>query len=193
MQLSPSQVNRFYGIWFAMLRFVNKERKLIKDSLLSGVGVEPNDAIIVRDVLWSDNRVLDAFIKANPENLSPDDLEIARSWRWRVEDTFFVTKHLKKYSVFISSEHSGSDDCKIYGVYGLNSALEDTLMFEPPCMVKTVLLPFEGKITYDSLLISYPISFGRNIRGSLNRDYQEARRRGAIIESLERAEMALVR
>src|SRR5438067_2312563 len=104
MQLSPSQVNRFYGVWFSLLRFVNRERALINESLLSGVGVNPHDAIVVRDVLWSDDKLLEAFVKTNPEMLSADDLEIARTWRWRVEDTFFVIKHLKKYSVFVSSE-----------------------------------------------------------------------------------------
>lgn len=84
MHLSPNQVNKFYSIWFSLLRFVNSERKLINESLLSGVGVEPQDAIIVRDVLWSDNKLLDAFIKTNPEELATADLEIARSWRWRV-------------------------------------------------------------------------------------------------------------
>jgi hypothetical protein len=110
-----------------------------------------------------------------------------------VEGSFFVTKHLKKYSVFVSSESSDGGDSKIYGVHGLNTSLEDTLLFGVPCMLKTVLIPFEGKITYDSLLISYPISLGRNISESLNRDYQDARKRGAIIEVLERAELALVR
>jgi len=103
----------------------------------------------------------------------------ASSGDWR------LTQLMKKWTLI--------DDCKVYGVVGISDPLQDTLLFDVPCMVKTVLIPFEGRITYDSLLVSYPVSFGRNVRGSLNRDYQEARRRGAIIEKLERAEMALVR
>lgn len=60
-------------------------------------------------------------------------------------------------------------------------------------MVKAVLIPFEGKITYDSLFISRPISFGGNITRTLNSDYQSAKKSGQIITSLERAPLALVR
>jgi hypothetical protein len=166
---------------------------LIDDSLLLGNSVDPNNASVVRDALWADNSLLDSFIRQNPAGLPPQDLELVRTWRWRVQNTFLVVKHLKKYSIFISSEKSDSDDCKVYGVVGMSDPLEDTLVYDVPCMVKAVLIPFEGRITYDSLFVSYGVSFGRNIRGSLNRDYQEARRRRAIVEKLERAEMVLVR
>lgn len=172
---------------------MNTKRKLIDDSLLRSGSVDPNNAVVVRDALWDNVSLLDSFIRENPAGLPSQDLEVARTWRWRVQGTFLVVKHLKKYSIFISSEKSNSDDCKVYGVVGMSDPLEDTLLFDVPCMVKAVLIPFQGRITYDSLFVSYPISFGRNISGSLNRDYQAARRRGAIIENLERAEMALVR
>jgi hypothetical protein len=132
--------------------------------------VNPNDAIVVRDALWSDVSLLDSFIRQNPAGLSPQDVEVARTWRWRVQDTFMVIKHLKKYSIFISTEKSDSNDCTVYGVVGMSDPLEDILLFDVPCMVKAVLIPFDGRITYDSLFVNYPISFGRNIRGSLNRD-----------------------
>lgn len=189
MQLDPSQVSRFYEIWFPLLRFVNSQRKLLNDSRLKGAW-NPADAAILRDALWTDDKLLDSFVQRNPANLSEDDLGIVRSWRRRVAGTFLIVKHLKKYSVFVSNDTADSGQSKVYGVLGLSSPLDET-MFELPCMVDTVLIPFEGRITYDSLFTSYPIVFGKNIRGTLNRDYQDAKKRGAIIESLERAEMAL--
>jgi hypothetical protein len=159
-----------------------------RNSSLIGRFVDPNDAIVVRDALWSEIGLLENFVRLNPAGLPQADLEIARTWRRKIQDTFMLTKHLKKHSIFIS----GSRDGKVYGVVGMSDPLEDTLLFETPCMVKTVLIPFEGKITYDSLLISYPISFGRNIKADLNRQYQDARKGGNVIETLDQSDLALV-
>jgi hypothetical protein len=55
-----------------------------------------------------------------------------------------------------------------------------------PILIKTVLLPFKGKIIYDGLFHGRPgLFFGPGIRGSLNESYQRAKQNGRIIESLE--------
>lgn len=48
MQLTTSQAQRFYGIWFPLLRFVNQKRSVIKQSLLLGESLNPNDAAMER-------------------------------------------------------------------------------------------------------------------------------------------------
>ena len=195
MQLTPSQVSRFYGIWFPLMRFVNSKKKIVSASLLKEP-VNPADILPVRDALWADDSLLEMFARENPAHLSSEDLTVTRSWRTRVEDTFYVVKHLKKHSIFLTNHDDESSDeelTKAYAVLGLASPLDATLMFDPPCAIKTVLIPFEGQITYDSLLVGYPISFGRNVTGRLNRSYQDAKKSGAIIESLERTKLALVR
>lgn len=53
-----------------------------------------------------------------------------------------------------------------------------------PIMVEAALLPFNNKIIYDSILISYRITFGSSIRRSFNEAYQEAKSRFGIITSL---------
>jgi hypothetical protein len=195
MQLTPSQVSRFYGIWFPLLKFVNSKKKVVSPSLFKEP-INPADILPVRDALWADDSLLEMFARENPAALSSENLAIVRSWRSRVEDTFYVVKHLKKYSIFLTQHDDESSDeelTRVYGVLGLASSLDETLMFDPPCALKTVLIPFEGQITYDSLLVSYPISFGRNVTGRLNRTYQSARKSGVIIESLERTKLTLVR
>jgi hypothetical protein len=194
MQLTPSQVSRFYGIWFPLLKFVASKKKLVSTSVFKEP-INPADILPVRDALWADDSLLEMFARQNPAALSSEDLGIVRSWRSRVEGNFYVLKHLKKHSIFLTDEDDKSSDeeLSVYGVLGLSSELDETLMFEPPCAIKTVLIPFEGQITYDSLLMSYPVSFGRNITGRLNRIYQSAKKNGAIIESLERTKLTLVR
>src|SRR5262249_15259178 len=53
-----------------------------------------------------------------------------------------------------------------------------------PRMIKTTLLPFKGRITYDGLMSGYNISFGPGIRRSLNDGYNEAKARQGIITQL---------
>lgn len=190
MQLSASQTERFYNIWFPLLRFVNKRRKLLNESFL-GESWNPEHADMLRNELWANDALLNEFIEENPAALSSTDLAVVQSWRWRVQNTFVVVKHLKKYSVF-AAESKDSDNRKYYGVYGLNSPIEDCMLIEAPCMVKAVLIPFEGRITYDSLFSSFPVHFGRNVSSRWNREYQEAKKREAIIESLEKPLLALV-
>jgi hypothetical protein len=64
--------------------------------------------------------------------------------------TKFFSSQLERY------ESSGEELTGVYGMIGLASPLDETLLFDPPCAIKTVLIPFEGQITYDSLLLSYP-------------------------------------
>jgi hypothetical protein len=51
--------------------------------------------------------------------------------------------------------------------------------------MQAVLLPFESKIIYDSLLVPYSVSFGSGIRRSLNEDYRQAQECDGVITSLE--------
>jgi hypothetical protein len=54
-----------------------------------------------------------------------------------------------------------------------------------PTYVKTVLLPFKGKIIYDGLIEGYNIFFGHGISTSMSNTYRAAKQQGKIIESLD--------
>jgi hypothetical protein len=130
----------------------------------------------IRDALWADDSLREAFIAQNPAGLSAQDLALVQSWRQRKEGKFFVLRHLKKYSIFIA-------ESAVYGVLGLASPLAEVVPFVP-CYVETVLLPFEGVIIYDSLIAPWNITFGSGYRRSLEETYKDAKERGAIITSL---------
>jgi hypothetical protein len=51
--------------------------------------------------------------------------------------------------------------------------------------VDAVLLPFEDKIIYDSLLSPYSVSFGGGIRRGLNDDYRHVQEHGGINTTLQ--------
>jgi hypothetical protein len=178
MRLPPEQVNRFFAIWKPLLLYVN--RKLNVEPALLDAGPEdvrdPQQIYPIREALWANDAVREAFIAENPAGLSAADLAVVDSWRYRVGGTFYVFRHLKKHSLLIADE-------EVYAVLGLGSSLDELIPFTP-CYAQAVLLPFEGPIIYDSLIAPYNVYLGGGIRGELDHIYKDARERGAIITSL---------
>ncbi|MEO8973790.1 MAG: hypothetical protein ABI406_19555 [Ktedonobacteraceae bacterium] len=188
MNLSPQQCERFYRIWFALLHYVNKQRHIAPNfpEVAGQANIDPADAVRIRDVLWDNDALRESFIATNPVGLSPEDLALVASWRYRVVGKFFCLRHLKKYSIFLS-EAKGQLPAHAYGVVGLISPIEDVMGPGSilPVYAEAVLLPFEGQITYDGLPTLYSVSFGPGFRAGLNEAYRNAQEREGIITTLE--------
>jgi hypothetical protein len=194
MHLSAPDVERFYRIWFPLLYYVNQKRQLVDyfPSAWGKASVEPSAAVTLRDALWADDSLCEAFVSENPTKLAPADLVLVASWKYRVVGDFFVLRYLKKYTVFLL----GGKLVRAYAVLGLVSPIEDIVGPYLPVYVKAVLLPFEGKIIYDSLLAPYNVSFGGGIRRDLNANYRYVQEHEGIITTLtpdDRAESADLR
>ena len=65
------------------------------------------------------------------------------------------------------------------------SPIDEVLRYSPPVMVKAVLLPFEGKITYDGLVSPYSIHFGGSIRRDFSQSLRTATELNGLVVSLE--------
>lgn len=182
MILDPADTVRFYTIWFPLLHFVSARKGIVPHfPATQGAGsVSPAEAAELRDALWADDSLREAFIAENPAGLSPADLALVASWRSRVTGRFYFFRQLKKYAIFIPER----GEPKAYGVLGLATSVEECVHMPPPTLLETTLLPFEGKIIYDSLLRSYNLYFGSGIRGSLNETYKAAQERGRLITTL---------
>lgn len=125
-----------------------------------------------------DNTILDDIVTANPLQFSEADLSIVDSWRNRVSDKFILLKHLKNYSIFLGNHN-------IYGVTGIVSPIDEMFpAFILPLMVEAVLLPFEDRIIYDSLLMPYRVNFGGGAKKGFQKEYRELKNRSRIITSL---------
>ena len=70
------------------------------------------------------------------------------------------------------------------GVQGITAPLEEIIGPYLPIYIKAVLIPFEDRIIYDSLLASYPIHFGGGYKRSLKETYRDIQERGGIITKL---------
>jgi hypothetical protein len=180
MQLPPDQVERFYAIWKPLLLFVNEQRRLVPSML--GMALtdhwDINKVQKIRNVLWKEDSLREAFIAQNPAGLSAEDLAIVDSWQYRRAGKYFVLRHLKSHTIFLADKGK-----EVFAVLGLASPLEEIVPFVP-CYVDAVLLPFEDRIIYDSLIAPYNITFGRGIQDNLNQIYKDAKELGTIHTSL---------
>ena len=74
---------------------------------------------------------------------------------------------------------------RVYGVVGIASAIEEILpSFALPKYSKAALLPFEGKIIYDSLINTYNITYGSGILKGFNQEYRKLKNKAGVITSL---------
>lgn len=188
MRLSEEETREFHEIYEPLLAFADEELDVLEGK------VEPDPGQYeryieglakIRDELYDNVQVFDKFIEENPEGFEPARLEIVRKWRKHfLRGKFFIVKYLKKYTVFLSFE----DPPKAYGVLSQETDLEEMFQGTSPLAVEAVLLPFHGRIVYDGLIVPYGMSFGGNISKDINADYQEAKHRFGIIESLPEPE-----
>ena len=82
-----------------------------------------SDADKLRQAVWADDSLREAFIASNPEALPAADLDLVASWRQCIAGAFFVLRHLKKHSVFLT----GGAPARPYGVVGLLSTFEEVV------------------------------------------------------------------
>ncbi len=182
MQLPIQQTQRFYSIWRPLLYFANEQRRIVP-SLLGAdetTTLPAQEVVKIRDAIWADNSLREAFITQNPAGLSASDLALVDSWSYRLQGKFYVFRHLKKHSIFIDDK----DPAGVYAVLGLYSPIAEVVGPYLPVLVQAVLLPFEDQIIYDGLVLPYNVMFGPGIRGNLKHIYEDAKERGDIITSL---------
>jgi hypothetical protein len=144
--------------------------------------LDPEEIAKIADMMWDNPRWIEEFIDDKAKTLEPLEKAILFSWRENfVKSNFFIVKHLKNYSVFLS----GEKDPKLYGVIGISDSIENTFPFiSLPIILKTVLLPFKESIIYHSLFELRNVSFGPGIRASLARQYKEIKEVDGVILTL---------
>ncbi len=181
--LKEDDAKLFFKLWLGVLSYTNQKYKLNPKlgEMKTQKGLDVESLISIKDKLWEDVSLLDEYIKTN-ELLLPDrEIKILSSWKEKIAGKFVVLKNLKKYSVFLSVE----EEQKLYGVVGISNPIEEILpSYVLPSYVEAVLLPFEGKIIYDSLLRPYDVQLGSGIQKNINEQYKELKKQKGIITSL---------
>ena len=181
MKLTPDDAALFFKLMPALQVYANRQLRIIKNVETSEQyrKITNESRVNLRNELYKNPEIIDDFVRENPFELSHDELTIVSAWKNFVADDFFIDRILKKYAIFIGNN-------KVYGVLALIEPFQDVLGGMPlPAYVKTVLLPFKGKIIYDGWIEGYNIFFGHGISTSMSNTYWAAKQQGKIIESLD--------
>ena len=122
--------------------------------------------------------VMDGYLAS--AELPPDHREIVAGWNRFVSGEFILERHLKRGSVFISSE-----DEQVYMVSGIFSSWEETIPRpDLPILLHATLIPFKGRIIYDSIVTCSNVIIGRGYAEIFKDIYLSAKQAKSIHTSL---------
>ncbi len=179
--LSENDAALYYKLWLPLLDFVNS-KKHAAPSLRKIAGASSLDAQEVKKVanaLWDDTGLIDQYLSGKSD-LPKEHKEIIRSWKRRLNGTFFMERHLKNGSIFIDGQRE-----EVYQVCGIISSWEEMFFWQPmPVYMEATLIPFQDVIISDGLNIPYNVVIGPNIKRNLKDVYMNAKREKRIHRSL---------
>lgn len=182
MTLDPDDGRLFFELMWRVQYYTNQKRGVNKNilSVIEYASLPTEKKLKVREALWKNPELIEAYVQENPDALPPEQLDIVRNWNGFIKDSFFILRHLKKGSIFIGKDN------RVYAVHGILDPLDEVIpSYALPQMVETVLLPFKGRIIYDGLLSGYRVQFGSGIRSDLNHTYTVAKHKDRILTTLE--------
>ena len=135
----------------------------------------------VREVLWEKPELIDEYISES--ELPQQKIDILKLWRTNhKKGMIFILEYQQEFAVGIALDAQGED--RLYGIKGISSSMENALRRNLPAQIETVLLPFKGKIIYDSFMSSMPVGYAEGAKAAFREMYDKAMKHG-IITSLE--------
>ncbi|MDR1051003.1 MAG: hypothetical protein LBP95_08000 [Deltaproteobacteria bacterium] len=171
----------FYKIWMLILPFVNTKHNIypglrkILDS--PNPQIDVSRLIPVRNKLWENPELIEEFVDLHVNDTPREIISTLLGWRNHfVKNRFVILKHYVDYSMFMGKGKNESDGTFLFKVSGISNPIEESIPFATlPQMAEAVLLPFQGKIIFDSFLIVNSIDFGPNIRKRFREDAKRLR------------------
>ncbi len=183
MILSDKDGQLFYKLWLPLLDYVNEKFKVNKKlkNIANSQGLNPTDVKEIANVLWDNTEIIDEYLSKKGQSLPDEHKEIVKSWKCCVQGTFIMERHLKKGTIFISSE-----DEEVYQVYGIVSSWEEMFPFAPlPLILEATFIPFRNVIISDGLVLPYNVLIGSNMKKQFKDIYMTAKKNGTLIKTLQ--------
>ena len=132
--------------------------------------------------MWESRELLDKYIKLNHEKLSEEERSIIAGWKHAICDTFVVLRHLKSGSILLPIHNSSV----AYIARGIYSSWDEMLRGAAlPQLVTTTLIPFDGAIICDSIIMSHRMQLVGNEKRSVEESYKRIKVSGGVRKSLE--------
>ena len=186
-QLTQDEAAEFYEIFYGLLAFVNDKKNVLRKRirLESMEQITEQELKKVSDLLWEQPDLIDAYLTEREH--SEETHEILRSWRTRfIKERFLVMEYKNDHTLFMGTLGEDEDAIdRVFAVKGLLNPVSDILRRQLPAHVETVLLPFKGKIVYDTFMTTYTIGFGKGITKMFEEMHRDALSRGIVTDLMQ--------
>lgn len=112
MKLSEENTNLFYKLMWGLQFYLNQQLqvRLNVHSSQEYAALPMSDKAAVRDALWKNPKLIDAYLDLNPDHLLAEEKEIIYKWKQFIADTFHIFRFLKNYTIFLGKRS------QVYGV-----------------------------------------------------------------------------
>ena len=180
MILSDEDAQLFFRLLFPLLDYVNERYGVTEMPKMEGAeSIDFRRAYKVATRLWQEENIIPEYLARHPE-FTKEEKEILKSWTRHVTGDFMVERHLKRGSVMIAVDYKNG-----YIVKGIVTPWSELIAsWSLPAMIHTTLLPFKGRIVYDSMFQPSTMRFGSGVRNSLMGVYSELRKAGKVYNRL---------
>jgi len=178
-QLSSDECRLFYETWYGLMGYVNERKHVIKAKIKPEYPNPVSDMMIhkVREVLWGNPELIDEYL--GETELPQEKIDILKLWRTNhKKGMFFILEYHPEYAIAIAPNEQGED--RLYGIKGISNSMANVLRRELPVQIETVLLPFKGKIIYDSFMGSLPVGFLSGAKAAFREMHDNAIKFGVI-------------
>jgi hypothetical protein len=143
-----------------------------------------DELLPLRNTLYNESTtdLIEDFVEENPPDLSEADLEQVTAWTDFVAGEFVVVRYREDDAIFLD----WTEPPKAYAVRPARLPFAEVWDESalPVPVSSVVLLPFEDQIVYDGWIGVKNIIFGGSLSTDIGDEYEEAKHRFGIIDSL---------
>ena len=143
-----------------------------------------DELLPLRNTLYNESTtdLIGDFVEQNPADLSEADLEQIAAWTDFVAGEFIVVRYREDDAIFLD----WTEPPKAYAVHPARLPFAEVWDESalPVPVSSVVLLPFEDQIVYDGWIGVKNIIFGGSLSPDIDDEYEEAKHRFGIIDSL---------
>ncbi|SDK12144.1 hypothetical protein SAMN05216226_1205 [Halovenus aranensis] len=185
-RLSEESEQRFLDLYAHLLVYVNDRFDVTKEiETVADLEQHYTDELLpLRNALYKESTtdLIEDFVEENPPDLSEADLEQVTAWTDFVAGEFVVVRYREDDAIFLD----WTEPPKAYAVRPARLPFAEVWdKSELPVPVSSVvLLPFEDQIVYDGWIGVKNIIFGGSLSTDIDDEYEEAKHRFGIINSL---------
>lgn len=151
MFLSSAQSKQFYRLLYKLCEYAERTRNITGVPQSMNAASNPEDQRDILDMIAEDTSIIDEMLAQEPQGLSENDIATYGLWKHMYGDIYILKGYTENGNALFLTPFGPVE------VQGVTQDIRD-LIPETPAIVSTILLPFDGIITYSSNISEFPVS-----------------------------------